>query len=122
MLAATIVDMHTDRRATRAVAALTLAAGLLLLLAGCPSADPAGSQSIQREQFVQVVVELRQAEQQARTAPDFEERKAEILARHGVTEEELMQFAARHGSEVRVMLEIWDTIHARLAQPVEDSP
>jgi hypothetical protein len=113
--------MPNDHPAAHLPAKLVLAAGLLLL-AGCPSADPAGGQPIQREQFVRVVVELRQAEQQSRTAADFEARKAEVLERHGVSEEELLQFVGRHGGDVRAMLEIWDTVHARLAQPGEDTP
>jgi hypothetical protein len=65
------------------------------------------------------MVELRVAGQ----TPDpeeFQARRDEILARHGVTDSALVAFARRVGRDPERMALIWDTIAARLAAQQRD--
>lgn len=107
----------------RLVALLVLAAPLL----GCGEPEPTGSDAgLTREEFVEAVVALRDAELdvQARLEQDsadvlFEARKDSILAAYETTESELHAFLARH-PDLEYQDALWDTITQRLKRPVHD--
>lgn len=104
---------------------------MLLILAaplmGCGGPEPTSSQTgLTREDFVEVVVALRDAEidAQARLEQDsadvlFEARKDSILAAHETTESALHEFLAQH-ADLEYQDALWDTITQRLKRPVHD--
>jgi hypothetical protein len=92
------------------------------LLAGCPGRDPAATGPIDREEFITIVVELRRAQAEATSRDEFEERKAGVLAEHGVSEDDVRAFVQRHGGDVRLMSEVWDSVQTRLQRPPEIPP
>lgn len=69
-------------------------------------------------EFVDVVVAIRKAEQEARyedsAAVVFDRLKAGILEERGVTEEEIREFVHIHSGDFDVMAEVWDSITQRL--------
>lgn len=98
------------------------------LAAGCRQApDPAAEAevAVTEEEFIEMVVALREAERavagEDSAAAEFAERKAEIFARHGVTESDLRRFIARRGGNVDALRELWDTISDRLKHVPEGS-
>lgn len=107
----------------RLVALLVLATPLL----GCGEPEPTGSDAgLTREEFVQVVVALRDAEldveaQLEQDSADvlFEARKDSILAAYETTESELHAFLARH-PDLEYQDALWDTIAQRLKRPAHD--
>lgn len=92
---------------------------VLLAFAGaCGGAgdSPPGEEPIDREVFIEAYVDLRAA---AAADEDFvlpAEERDEILARHGVTEDELLHFADFHGRDVEFMNEVWGEVERRLAE------
>lgn len=71
-----------------------------------------------QSEFVEIVRSLREAE---RAIPEsdsalalFEARRAEILAEHGVSEEDLQAFLRSRRDDVEALQETWDTISERL--------
>ncbi|HEX6940129.1 MAG TPA: hypothetical protein VF158_12015 [Longimicrobiales bacterium] len=95
-----------------------LAAAGLVFLAACGSGgaspDAAEQAGLTDARFIEVYTALRQA---ARENPDtlaFDSARAEVLARYGVTEAQLFEFAIAHGGDVEAMAALWDTIQARL--------
>lgn len=93
---------------------------LTALAAGCGAPDPTSGaeRALTEEEFIGIVVALREAEravaQDDSAGALFEERKAEILARRGVTEGELRAFVTRRGADVAALQSVWDTIAERL--------
>lgn len=85
---------------------------LVVVLAGCRS--DAEEQTITREQFVDVIVDLRQADADADDPAEFATRRDEILREAGVTDSMLLAYARVHGGDVAHMAEVWDTISRRL--------
>ncbi len=116
------------RRWTARLSAAPLLA-LALGLWGCTGTggDPAGGTALTPEQFIEVIVALREAEREVAeedsAAALFEERKRAILDRHGTTEEELRGFIVAHHEELPVLQAAWDTITERLkhARPAAES-
>ncbi|MFP4622787.1 MAG: hypothetical protein ACLFRX_01280 [Gemmatimonadota bacterium] len=95
---------------------------LLALMAALPGCEAGGTadpeEGLSREEFVEVVVALREAERDLpsdSTAPErFAEVKAEILAEHDVTEVELRAFLEGQDEDLARLQELWDTINRRL--------
>ena len=84
----------------------------------CGGAAP--SEPMSSETFIEIVVSLRRAAYQA-TPEQFEASKAEILSEHGVTDSMLTAYVQRHGRDIPMMAEIWDSIDARLAAMLQDT-
>lgn len=92
-----------------------LAAGVVALAAcGGDAAAPAGDPGTDRETFIATYVDLRTEVIRGSTHELGEEQRRAVLARHGVTEEDLMSFAEFHGRDVAFMREVWDEVEARL--------
>jgi hypothetical protein len=109
-------------------AGFVLALGVAVSIPACDglggSRDPAG---LTPEEFISIVVELRRAERELEEADSaaerFEARRAEILAEHEATEEDVRNFAARRGGDLDLMNALWDTINQRLRYlPRPDTP
>ncbi len=84
----------------------------------CGEPEPTVQAGLTAEEFVEVVVALREAEREVASEEDatvlFEERKAEILSRYDTTDEELRAFLADHGRDLAALSETWDSIAERL--------
>jgi hypothetical protein len=92
---------------------------LALVLAGCGDLGPQAERqkTLTVAQFVDVIVALREADRQAdpdSAAVEYERRRPEILAEHGVTEEQLREFVDRNQARIDRMAAVWDTISRRL--------
>lgn len=111
---------RTVRRATLAIA---VSVACLVPVACDLGSGP--SDVIDRETFVATYVDLRRA---ALTSPDGElddEARTEVLERHGVTEEDLLDFADAHGRDVDFLRSLWTEVEARmdsLASPPQQDP
>ena len=96
---------------------------LASLLIGCGGGGEAASppDSLDPEEFIEIMVELREAEREVGTGDSaavwFARRRSEILARHSATETDLRQFVAVHHGDFDVMSRVWETINQRLKQP-----
>lgn len=94
----------------RVITALVLAG----VWAGCRS-EPE-QVTITREQFVDVIVQLRQADAATDDPAEFEASKATILGDAGITDSMLIAYSRVHGSDIAFMAEVWDTIARRLVR------
>lgn len=112
-----------DRRSRRGRWATLLAAALLgsaavLGTAACGEPSTSETEALAPPAFIEVVVELREAERELAAADSaaerFAERKDEILSRHEVTEEDLRRFLVRHEQDLALLQEVWDSINQRL--------
>jgi hypothetical protein len=90
---------------------------LALILAGCEvDENTFGAEDLR---FVDTMVELRVAALTAGTdTAQFEERREEVLRENGVTEEALRAYVEANSSNLDHMAAIWDSISARLAEPI----
>ena len=99
---------------------VVLAAGAL----ACDGGEAAVAETgLTSEEFVEVMVALREAERavmQEDSAQElFVRRKAEILERHGTTEEEIRAFVTAAARDLPRLEAIWDEISSRLRRPGE---
>lgn len=93
--------------------------------AGEPTTEEVGA--LTPDAFVDVIVALREAEREAVVEDSahlvFQARKEEILAEHGVTEEDVRDFVRLHEGDFALMDRLWDTIAQRLKYvPEPDDP
>lgn len=106
---------HAPRLRLTTLPPLALLLALAASACGGEAAAPAGvGPGVDREAFIAAYVDLRT---EAIRAPDHrltDETRAEIMARHGVTEEGLVAFAELHGGDVAFMRGVWDEVEARL--------
>ena len=95
---------------------------LALVLAGCGGSHPADSprQPIEKDRFIEAYIELRRAAvevgQAADSVPAFAAKKSEILERHGISSQDLIDYIEANSSHLSEMTAIWDTIHRRLGR------
>lgn len=112
-------------RQRRVVCQRLLASALICSIAaacGCGlfPPEPQAESGIDRQTFIEVYVALRSADMHSMEAAEFEARKADIMAEHGVTPEQLLEFVERHGHDVRFMADVWKDVQARMsASPAE---
>lgn len=92
--------------------ALILVAGALAS-AAC-SADQEAEASISTDTFIAAYVDLRMATLRAGVDQIPTAERDRILARHGVTEDDLLQFVEARGRDAAFMHTVWDTIEARI--------
>lgn len=102
-----------------------LAAALAVLAAlGCGRGEATGADTgLTSEEFVEVVVELREAElavmEEDSAQEMFVRRKAEILERHGTSEEEIRAFVATASRDLPGLEAVWEEISGRLRRAGE---
>lgn len=125
---------HSTARHARAVHRL----GLLLppvvlslvasLLIGCGGGGEAAAppDSLAPEAFIEIMVELREAEREVGTgdsaAASFARRRSAILERHSATEADIREFVAVHHGDFDVMSRVWEKINQRLKRPRHPAP
>lgn len=108
----------TRRIIDRSAAAwLRLVGGLLLgglagAAGGCGPEAPEGV--IGREVFIQAYVDLRVAALEAEDQQMTEALRAEVLARHGIEAEDLLEFAEVHARELEFMRDVWNEVEVRM--------
>jgi hypothetical protein len=98
----------------RTLTALIIAA---LLASGCSPSEPQPDPGMTTEQFIEVVVALRQAAQQTGSTEEFDARRQQLLQESAITDSMLLQFVRVRGDDVQRMTVIWDSISARLQRP-----
>jgi hypothetical protein len=95
----------------------TLTTLALVAIAACGRTDGGASGDvIDREAFIATYVDLRVAAQHAPDLHVSDEQRAEILARHGVDEAGLLEFADVHGRDIAYMSEVWNEINTRIQE------
>ena len=102
-----------------------LGAVLLWLAPGCGGEQaPEPSGTITRDAFVGTYVELRMAAVQSPDGRVTSAAKEEILEARGITEADLLEFAAAHGPRVQFMADVWGEIDdtLRALRTREDAP
>jgi len=97
-----------DRLATLPLVFMTA----LLGCGGGGASEPATG--IDAETFVATYVDLRATALSSGEALISDEERADVLARHGVTEDDLTTFVEARGEDVEVMRDIWDEVERRL--------
>ena len=105
-----------DRSPKHRLRPLALALALALAAASCvgdASAPPAQG-GLDRETFISTYVDLRAVTIRGDSFAISDAQRAEVLARHGVTEDALLGFAQLHGEDVPFMRSVWDEVESRL--------
>jgi len=95
---------------------LAFLTGVALLAVGCESGAAPEAGVIDREVFVAAYFDLRVAALAGDTALSDAQRD-EILARHGISEAELLQFVGVHGRDVDYMAEVWGEVEELMDTP-----
>lgn len=98
---------------------------LALLAAACGGDGPASAArgGIDRETFIATYVDLRATTIRGDSFAISDAQRDQVLARHGVTEEELLRFVELNGEDADFMRAVWDEVEARLdAERVLASP
>lgn len=106
--------MHTPARPTASVLCSALVAAGLAVVGGCAAEAPVKEGVIARDVFIDTYVDLRTTALRAPEAELTDEARAEVLTRHGVTEEDLLAFADAWGGDIEYMRDVWDEVEARL--------
>ena len=91
---------------------LLLALPLLACNRNAPVGEPSG---LSRNQFIDIYVQLRQAQTRATTAQEFEQMKKRIFEKAGVPESALQKYVKEHTNDVGTLADVWDTISNRLS-------
>jgi hypothetical protein len=99
------------------LAVLLIGAGLLL--AACRGGDLTAP--IDRDAFIDVMIELRLAAREFQDPSAFDSRKEEILAQAGISDSTLMQFVRAHQNDPEYMSEIWEVIDQEVNPPSLES-
>ena len=87
-----------------------------IVLAGCGNDDT--PLSTEDRTFIDAVVALRQAAQQARGDETlYAALKVNVLSSHRVTEEELRAYIQSHAQDLDRMAAVWESINVRLTVP-----
>jgi hypothetical protein len=87
----------------------------VLLLGACEATQPAtSSNGLTSQQFVELYVALRNAQNTARSTAELETMRRAIFDRAGVSPERMTQFVTEHGNEIEFMAAVWDSIKSRL--------
>ncbi len=102
------------RRLRLAALPLLLATGLLTTACGTGT-TPDQADTISADTFVSTYVELRLAVLNSEKPTTMTDSlRAAILARHGVSERDLLDFAKAHGPDPAFMKSVWDSVEERI--------
>lgn len=86
----------------------------LLATFGCGDGPSDRELAVSRARFIDTYVDLRVEALRADPETLTDSARATVLARHGVTEEELLDFAEAMGGDLEYMRDVWNEIEARL--------
>jgi hypothetical protein len=88
---------------------------LMMALSGCGGGrTPEVTTSMASETFIATYVDLRATALSSGESLISDDERSEVLARHGVTEEDLTRFLETHGEDVELMRDVWDEVERRL--------
>lgn len=94
-------------------------AAMICILGACglsePAPGPEESARITADRFIEVYTALRQAAAVAQDTVAFDSMRDEILRTHGVTEDDLFEFARVHSGNIDSLIQLWDSIRTRLS-------
>lgn len=110
------------RRRIVRVAPLLLATGVLLGSCGTGTTPDATQAGISPETFISTYIDLRLAVVGANPGFMNDSIRSAILARHGVTAQELEDFAKMHGANVPYMRAIWEKVETRMQDTRPNAP
>ncbi|MGD2123492.1 MAG: hypothetical protein PVJ76_17190 [Gemmatimonadota bacterium] len=100
-----------DSLATRFVTFFSIGViGLSTLACGGGPSLEGDEDTISRDKFIETYVELRKVGLQSRNARITLDQQREILDSLGTTEEELLAFVDRWGTDSQVMMDIWEDV------------
>ncbi len=96
----------------------------LLVVSGCDDRPSERDLAVSRARFVDTYVDLRVEALRAETETLTDSARATVLRRHGVTEDELLDFAEAMGGDLDYMRDVWNEIEARLDSlpPTTETP
>ncbi|MHB1192400.1 MAG: hypothetical protein ACYC6F_05070 [Longimicrobiales bacterium] len=104
----------TDRSPKHRLRALALAVTLAAASCVGDASAPPAQDGLDRETFISTYVDLRAVTIRGDSFAISDVQRAEVLARHGVTEDALLGFAELHGEDVPFMRSVWDEVESRL--------
>ncbi len=105
--------VRSERRALGAVLAL----GALLSLAACGDGEAERETGIGRQEYVDTYVEILLAAEAAEDSVAATESARAILARRGLTEHDLLEFARRYMDDPDYLVEVWREIEEQIRSP-----
>ena len=83
-------------------------------LSGCVGGGGPDDGALDRATFIDTYVDLRATALSTETGELSDALRAEVLERHGVSEDAMTGFVETHGQDVAFMQEVWDEIEVRL--------
>ena len=102
------------RRKRRASSATWAVLAAVLAACGTTDAPPVVEGVIDRESFIQVYVDLRDAAVRSPGLTISDEARRDVLTRHGVEEDDLLAFVEAYGRDLDYMNELWAEIERRI--------
>ncbi|UCC82373.1 MAG: hypothetical protein JSW46_15510 [Gemmatimonadota bacterium] len=94
-----------------------MALGALLSFAACRNGEDDQQIGIGRQEYVDTYVEILQAAEVAEDSVAATEAARAILARRGLTEDDLLEFGRRYSEDPEYLAEVWEEIEERLREP-----
>ena len=88
---------------------------------GCGGGEEVPPGTLDRDTFVEIMVELRMAALEQPDAALAPTDRARILQDHDVTEDDLIAFARVHGDDPSFMAEVWREIEQGLNVPIDSA-
>jgi hypothetical protein len=82
--------------------------------AACAGPSRADGRTIDREVFIATYIDLRTTALQSPTHRLSDDDRAAVLARHGVTAQDLTLFAEVRGRDAEFMRELWNEVESRM--------
>ncbi|NIN70849.1 MAG: hypothetical protein GTO46_02715 [Gemmatimonadetes bacterium] len=94
-----------------------MALGALLPLVACGRGAGDQDVGISRQEYVETYIEILQAAEVAEDSVAATEAARAILARRGLTEDDLLEFGRRHSEDPEYLAELWEEIEERIRDP-----
>jgi hypothetical protein len=94
-----------------------MALSALLSLAACGSGESDQETGIGRQEYIDTYVEILRAAEVAEDSVAATEAARAILARRGLTEDDLLEFGRRYSEDPEYLVEVWREIEERLREP-----
>lgn len=91
-----------------------LLVALVTWACGSYGSEPAPEALIDREVFIDAYVDLRVAALRTDSQRIAHEDRSEILDRHGITEQHLLDFAETNADRLEFMRDVWNEVELRL--------
>ncbi len=104
-----------SRRIVRTLGATALLAAVLSVAGACRSFEDEAP--LDRERYIDIYVEILRARAGAPDTAVAVDSTTAVLARHGVTEDDLDEFAWRHADDPGFLASAWGEIATRLREP-----